>query len=292
IRYPARFASGLRTGETVRRGELLFEIENDDLRLELAEAELRSRLAETELNRARQGVEGGFLSQAELKQREIDAELATERLQSARRQNERLRHTAPRTGTLLVERTIPPGSEVLSSDLKVAELAGEGLPRIEAWATASDRERLRPGLAVRCLRPGGDRALGQGSVTEIASQIDRTGTLRLIVDATEDQGLPLPGEGLDLEVQLDAKDSALTVPWEAVIVDGGVSSVFVLDPSGSGYKARSRLVQTGSTAGGRIEILDGLQPGERVAVRGAEFLTDGLPAVEADGGPEAAGKDS
>ena len=284
IRYPTRFADGLRTGESVRRGELLFEIENDELRLRLAEAELAAKLAETELDRARQGVAGGFLSAAELKQREIDAELAGERLRNARLQIERLRHVAPRSGTLLVERVVPSGSEVQAADLRIAKLAGEGLPRVEAWAAAADGERLRPGLEVRCRPPGGDRVSGLGTVTEIARQVDRSGTLRLIVDTTEDQGLPLPGEGLDLEVLLDDRPRALTVPNEALRVDGGVSSVFVLEPSGSGYRARSRLVQTGSSSGGRIEILDGLQPGERVAVRGADLLTDGLPATEAESG--------
>ncbi len=80
IAYPRRFAGGLRTGEPVERGELLFEIDNDEARLRRAEAELAVRLADSELARARQGVEGGFLPSAKLKQRELAAELAAERL--------------------------------------------------------------------------------------------------------------------------------------------------------------------------------------------------------------------
>ena len=289
IRYPARFASGLRTGETVEKGELLFEIDNDDVRLRLAEAELAARLAETELERARQGVEGGFLSAAELKQREIQAELAAERLKSARLQSRRLRHLAPRSGRLSVARVVPPGSEIPARDLLIAELAGEGLPRIETWAAAADLERLRPGLEVRCLPPSGDRAIGRGRVGEVAGRVDRSGTVRLVVEITEDLGLPLPGEGVELEVLLEAKESALTLPREALIIDGGVTSVFVLEPSGSGYRARRRLVQSGSSRDGRVEILDGLKASERVAVRGAEFLADGLPAIEADTNPAEGG---
>ena len=281
IRYAPRFASGLRTGERVEKGELLFEIENDDARLRLAEAELASRLAETERLRAEQGVEGGFLSEAELKQRQIDSELATERLKSARIRIQRLRHTAPRSGVLLVEREVPPGIEISAQNLRVAELAGEGLPRVEAWAAAADLERLRPGLEVQCIGPGTNRRVGAGVLREVARQVDRTGTVRLVVEIEEDQGLPLPGEGLELEVLLDERASALTVPREALIIDGGVTTVFVLEPSGSEYKARRRLVQAGSARAGRVEILDGLKEAERVAVRGAEFLADGLPAAEA-----------
>ncbi|MCP3956911.1 MAG: efflux RND transporter periplasmic adaptor subunit [bacterium] len=283
VRYPARFASGLRTGEEVARGELLFEIDNDDARLRLAEAELAARLAEAERERAEQGVEGGVLPPVELEQRRIDAELAAERLKSARLRTKRLRVHAPRAGLLLVERAVPPGSELTTRDLRLAELAGEGQPRLEAWAAAADLERLRPALVARCLEPGGGRELGRGTIVEVARQVDRSGTVRLVVEIDQDLGLPLPGEGVEIEVLLEMRESALTLPRQALIIDGGVTTVFVLEPSGTGYKARRRLVQSGSTRDGRIEILDGLKEGERVAVRGAEFLADGLPATEASG---------
>ena len=290
IAYPRRFAGGLRTGERVTRGELLFEVDNDAARLRRAEAELAARLAETELARARQGVEGGFLPSAELKQREIDAELAAERLDNARRRSARLRVTAPAAGALRVDRVVAPGSEIARAETLVAELLADGLPRVEAWAAASDRDRLRTGLEVECLAPGSGRVVGRGTVAEVAREVDRTGTLRLVVEMTGANGAsgpPMPGEGVELRLLLEARPQAVTVPQEALVVDGGVASVFVLEPSGSHYRARRRLVQSGSWSDGRVEILDGLNSGERVAVRGAEFLADGLPAVEAS--PEADG---
>ncbi len=288
IAYPPRFAGGLRTGERVARGELLFEIDNDEARLRLAEAALAARLAETELARARQGVEGGVLPAVELKQREIDAELAAARLEDARRRAARLGVRAPAAGTLRVDRVLAPGSEIARGDALVAELLGDGLPRVEAWAAAADRDRLRIGLEVECLAPGSGGAAGEskvaarGTVAEVAREVDRTGTLHLVVELTEAAGGLLPGDGVELRLLLDAKADAVTLPEAALIVDGGVASVFVLEPSGTQYRARRRLVQSGSRSGGRVEILDGLRPGERVAVRGAELLADGLPATEAD----------
>ncbi len=288
IAYPSRFAGGLRTGERVARGDLLFTIDNDDARLRLSEAELAARLAETELARARQGVEGGVLPAAELKQREIDAELAGERLENARRRSVRMRVRAPAAGTLRVDRVYAPGAEIAQASTLVAELLGDGMPRVEAWAAASDRDRLRTGLEVECLAPGNGKVVGRGSVVEVAREIERTGTLRLVAEMTESDGNQLPGEGVELRLLLDAKPEAVTVPQEALIVDGGVASVFVLEPSGTQYRARRRLVQAGSRSEGRVEVLDGLRPGERVAVRGAELLADGLLATEADAEPEAA----
>ncbi len=211
----------------------------------------------------------------------------TRLLESARRRAARLRVTAPASGTLRVDRVFAPGSEITGAEALIAEVLGEGMPRVEAWAAASDRDHLRPGLAVECLAPGTDRVVGRGTVAEVAREVGHTGTLRLVIkmiesDDSSASGLPIPGVGVELRLLLDAKPEAVTVPREALLVDGGVASVFVLEPSGMQYRARRRLVRSGSWSGGRVEILDGLAPGERVAVRGAELLADGLLATEAE----------
>lgn len=282
LAYAPRFAGGLRTGERVRQGEPLFTIGNEALRLQLAEAELGLRGAESELDRARRGVEGGFLPEADLKRRQIEAELAHERVASARQRLERLRYTAPRAGVLWVDGVVPGGTEV-AAGTPLAEIAGDGRPRVEAWAAAADLERLEPGLEVDCRPPGGDAVVGRGTLAEMARRVDRGGTVRLVVEIVDDRDLPPPGEGVELDVQLAERAAALTVPEEAVLVDGGISSVFVLEPSGAEYKAWLRPVITASRSNGRVEVVDGLREGERVAVQGMEFLADGLLAVEAEG---------
>lgn len=282
LTWAPRFAAGLRTGERVRQGETLFTIGNEELDLAHTEAELDLSAAEAELERAERGVDGGFLPEAELKRREIAAELARERLKSLVRRLERLEWTVPRSGVLSVDRVVPGGTEVAAGTV-LAEIAGDGRPRVEAWATTSDLQRLELGLEVDCRMPGSDSVVGRGALAEIAGEVDRGGTVRLVVTIEEDVAMPPPGEGLELDVRLTERAAALTLPEEAVIVDGGVSSVFVLEPSGSWYKARLRPVRPGSRSGGRVEILDGLRAGERVAVEGTELLDDGLLAVEAEG---------
>lgn len=283
VRYEPRFAEGLRTGERVRFGEELFQVENERLRLQRAEAELALQGAVAELDRARRGVEGGFLSTAELKRREIEADLARERLASAETELERLHVRAPGDGVLWVEQTVAAGSEVEAGAL-LGEVAGDGTPRVEAWATPADLDRLERGLEVECLNPGGEKVVGRGRLSEVARRVDAAGTVRLVVTVGEDLGMPPPGEGLELRVLLHERPAALTLPEEALIVDGGMAAVFVLEPVGSDYKARLRPVRPGSRADGRFEVLDGVREGERVAVQGTELLADGQRAVEAEEG--------
>jgi RND family efflux transporter MFP subunit len=279
--YPSRFRTGLRTGEKVRAGEVLFEVEDPEVRSQRMEAEINARAADAELDRARRGFEGGFLPEAELKRKELDAELAHERQENARRRVGRLTHEAPVTGRLEVEEVLPPGAEVESGHV-LAEVVGDGSPRVEAWAAAHQLSQLRPGLPARCFTPGGKTLVGRGEVREVGAEVDAAGTVRVVVEITEDLAMPPTGEGLEVEVVLEPIPGVLTVPEEALIFEGGVARAFVLSESGGDYVAQVRTVQVGGRHGGRVAIRGGMEEGERVAVLGAELLADGLRAVEAE----------
>ena len=45
---------------------------------------------------------------------------------------------------------------------------------------------------------------------------------------------------------------------------------------GPDQTARRRPVKTGQASGGRLEILEGLEPGDRIAVAGVSFLREGM----------------
>ena len=53
----------------------------------------------------------------------------------------------------------------------------------------------------------------------------------------------------------------------------GEQVAWVLGPA---QTVTRRLVKTGEVTGGRIEIVDGLQPGDRIAVAGASSLREGM----------------
>jgi RND family efflux transporter MFP subunit len=72
----------------------------------------------------------------------------------------------------------------------------------------------------------------------------------------------------------DILGDRILVPTTAVFKDSaGAQVAWTVDPEG--IVAR-HVVETGAVTGGNIEILDGLQPGDRVAVAGASFLREGM----------------
>ncbi|MCG8455960.1 MAG: efflux RND transporter periplasmic adaptor subunit [Holophagales bacterium] len=283
IRFASRFSEGLRTGASVRTGEHLFTVEDPEAALRLAERRLDLEEAEAELSRAQRGVEEGFLPQARLEEAQIRARRSRERLEAAEQEHGRARSTAPVDGTLRIRRSLV-GEAPLAAGVEVregqviAELAAAGLPKVEAWVGAGDLVLLRRGLAAECLDSRGQRIVGRGRLEQVDTAVDEAGVARVVMAVETDLGMPRAGEGVRLRALLGEKPAAITLPEAALSIRGNATTVFVLEPSGSDWKASSRLVRTGSSSEGQVEILEGIEPGDRVAVEGSEFLADGLLA--------------
>jgi multidrug efflux pump subunit AcrA (membrane-fusion protein) len=65
---------------------------------------------------------------------------------------------------------------------------------------------------------------------------------------------------------------ALQVPQKAIMQRGQLVGVFVVDPSNI---LRLRLIKTGKQYGDRVEVLSGLNDGDRIAVEGLERVKEG-----------------
>lgn len=97
----------------------------------------------------------------------------------------------------------------------------------------------------------------------------RTRTIELAVG---DDAALAPGMFGRVLLILESAADAVTVPVQAVITTPTGAQVAFVAADG---KAVQRKVQTGIEEGGRVQILSGLQPGEKVIVAGQEKLKDG-----------------
>jgi len=110
----------------------------------------------------------------------------------------------------------------------------------------------------------------RGRVDNILPQVDPiTRTLKVRIDV-DNPGLLLKPD-MFVEVNLAVSSpQRLTVPTDAVLNSGLTKTVFV--DRGNGY-LEPRKVEIGERLDGRVEILSGLKPGERIVVSGT-FLID------------------
>jgi len=116
-------------------------------------------------------------------------------------------------------------------------------------------------------------------VKEIAKVADPiTQTFRVRVGMTAPPGVNvLPGmtATVTLKYRLGAKlNNRLLVPISAVFRESSGEQVAWL--VGADQTVKRRPVKLGEATGGRIEIVDGLQSGDRIAVAGVGFLRDGM----------------
>ena len=73
----------------------------------------------------------------------------------------------------------------------------------------------------------------------------------------------------------------------AVLRINGQFFAFVAEPgAGGALTAKQRAIKVGAIAGDSYPVLDGIKPGERVVVSGAQKLADGAPIQDT---PAAAG---
>ncbi|MCC6445911.1 MAG: efflux RND transporter periplasmic adaptor subunit [Armatimonadetes bacterium] len=177
---------------------------------------------------------------------------------------------APFSG-VVVSRKVDPG-DMAAPGAPLLTIESDAALRLESVVPESLMRSIRLGASVPVRIDSLGESRLEGKVAEIVPSAD-TASRTFIVKVT------LPGmTGLRSGLFGRAYYStgyrkAITVPLQAVRRSYDLPFVFVLDGSGT---ARMRLVTLGKAHPGRIEVLSGLTPGERVVTSGVEKLEDGM----------------
>jgi Cu(I)/Ag(I) efflux system membrane fusion protein len=141
------------------------------------------------------------------------------------------------------------------------------------WVVAdvfeADAPQVRIGQSARVMLPGSTHAIA-AKVSYLQPQLDAaTRTMKARLDLAN-PGMALKPEMLvDVSMELNAA-RRLTVPADAVLDSGAAKTVF-LDRGNGVFEPRA--VETGVRTGDRVEIVKGLEAGERI-VTSAAFLLD------------------
>jgi len=285
-------------GQKVEEGDLLVELNTELLSIRvnqseaaIAEARAATTTMQSKLDRAKTGFdrvealrgtaafsEGRFddvqadlleaqSGLAEANAREISAEA---RLAESRYQLARSEIRAPFSGTVLEVSTI------------AGAFIQAGTPVVRMVDTAGVEVRADvPARNVSFLNPG-DRVQGR---TETGTELDlvlrallpeedtstRTRAVLFSLSETEDTALAAIGQSITVNVPVGEAREVLSVPKDALVQARGGWTVFVAAED----KAQPRNVTLGAPLGDRYEVVDGLQAGDLVVVRGNERLRPG-----------------
>ena len=273
---------GFRAGQQVRQGDVLLRLDSDIERADLIEAEARLSEAASAIKRNQSLRQSSAVSEAAVDK--LVVELATtqaDRDRAARRLRDRT-ITAPFAGVVGFS-GVDLGARVEDGDT-VATLDDLSLVEIEFALPEGLYARIAPGQHIVAFTAAFAGRSFTGTIETIDGRIDpisRAFKARAVV-ANPDNTLPA-GMFMHLAVVLDTR-RALTVPEEAIVIDGSHPFVFVVAPRGDGLVAERRDVMIGQRAFGHVEILEGLETGEDVVVRGVQKARDGQPVRRAKPG--------
>jgi membrane fusion protein, multidrug efflux system len=114
-------------------------------------------------------------------------------------------------------------------------------------------------------------------VTEIVPASDpgsRSATVKIdLFDEKGSAGQPVLRSGLFGKARFPVgQKQAIRIPQKAVLQSGQLVSVFIIDSSNI---LRLRLIKTGKQFGNQIEVLSGLNDGDRIAAEGMERVKEG-----------------
>lgn len=189
-----------------------------------------------------------------------------------------------RSGGALVLKATAPGV-VEAATVDVGGLAAQGAPVVKIGALGDLRVRLgvepaqaaraRPGMRARLSATSGDRAV-DGVISAVDPRLDPQ-TRQAAIYLKAPAGAFAPGEPIKGVIEIGARHGATLIPRVAVVYDQDQPNVFVAQ----GGVAHRRVVTLGIEDGDRVQVTQGLAPGERVIVGGAAALEDGIAIKEA-----------
>lgn len=277
-------------GSRVRKGDLLATIDTPEVDQQLAQARAVQQQVEAQLHLARISAtrwqtlrRTDSVSQQEADQKQSDLQQSQADLAAAAANVRRLqqlesfkRVTAPFSG-VMTRRNIDVGDLINAGNggvnRELFDIARIDTLRIFVDVPQTYAFQVKPGAkAWLTLREfPGRRFLG--AVARTADAIDpATRTLRTEVDLPNRAGTLLPG--IFGEVHFAVKDTQqrLTIPANAMLfrAEGPRAAVVT-----SGGRIHLAPIQIGRDLGTTLEILDGLQPGDRVVLNPPDSLDEG-----------------
>jgi multidrug efflux system membrane fusion protein len=279
-------------GQLVRKGDLLFTLDDRELKAviarneaTLAKDEAARDRAKADLQRTEELLSRNVAARQQLDEKVADfkAAEATVEADKAQLDNDKVRLgftqiTAPITGRLGVVRTTP-GNLVSSSDTNGLVTITQIKPiRVSFTLPERDLPALRAGAkrtpppTVRVFAAGSTTPLASGQLNFVDSSVDTTtGTIMAKATFANDDFSLWPGQYVDVEIDLDSRPDAITIPTVALQTGQKGPFVFVVKDG----VAELRTVETGSAVDERTAIRSGLKQGERVVVEGQLRLANG-----------------
>jgi membrane fusion protein (multidrug efflux system) len=269
------------SGDRVQQGDPLIKLDATVDRAALAALRADQRLAEIEFKRSAELLPKKAVSRSDYDQAKAKLQSARARVEEQRAVVSRKTIPAPFDGLLGI-RAVDQGQYLKPGDGIVPLQA---LDPIYVDYTLPERHfaELRIGQPVEIQVDALPEQTFRARVSAIdAALMEGTRAIKLRATLSNPEASLRPGMFAEVRTIVDDSHQVLTIPQTAVSYNTYGSFVMVVAENGEGQLiAQRRQISTGSVQQGRVEILQGLQVGERVVRAGHNKLRPGQ-AVKID----------
>lgn len=281
-------AIGFEEGQKVNTGDRLVQLDDTERRAEIEQTTaensramgLRNEVAiklerATALNRAGAGT-GAQVDDLSAQVKSLEGSIAATQAQrkgaEARLEDYNIR--APFAGRVGI-RSVSLGA-FISPGTRITTLDDLSRVRLDFAVPENLLGRLKPGQAVNASSPAYPGRVFRGTVSTLDTRVDQpTRTVRLTAEFDNPDEALKPGMFLSVALEVTTKENAVVVPEEAIVAEGMRQIVYPVKDN----KVERRVISIGQRQDGKVEVVDGLKPGETIVVLGVQRVRAGAEVI-------------
>lgn len=258
-------------GSRVKKGQLLLKINDSELQAQLTRAKYRLNLATEREDRQRKLLDKGGISQEDYDATLNEVNVLKSEVALIEAQIEKTEVRAPFNGRAGLK-YVSEGSYI-SPSTRIASLQDVNPVKIDFSVPERYVNTVEVGDKVSFTVQGTDETF-EGEIYAIEPRIDsQTRTLQIRARSENPKELLVPGAFANLELILDTVNDALMLPTMALVPELQGQKVYL-------YKdgtVAEQSVQTGIRTDQKVQITNGLQPGDTVLTTGLLQVRTGMP---------------
>jgi len=277
----------VKVGDKVRKGQLLVEINNNDLQAKRAQvnasitkATAGFNSAEKDYNRFKNLFADNSASQKEMDDMTAHYEMAKANLEAANQMKNEIN-----AQFAYVNIRAPFNGVVTNKFIEVGDMANPGAPliavespkkfEVTAMVAESDISQIKSGTKVSVLVKSMNKTI-TGKVTEVSTSAKNTGgqyLVKIALDKTE--ATILSGMFATVQFPIEKKSNAVSmilIPTSAIINNGSLKGVYTVSQQNT---AILRWLRLGKTYGDKVEVLSGLNSDEQYIISAEAKLFNG-----------------
>ena len=258
-------------GAKVRKGTLLFQLDDADLQAQLERLRQQEKLALLNEERLRDLFANDAIAEEDYDQASTNLKVLQAQIRELQVAIGKTRITAPFDGQIGII-NVHPGA-IVTVNTVLAEIEDNSVVKVDFSVPEKYARVIVPGSVHSFTVASDDRRYQTKVIARAASLSENTRTLLVRAETANPAGLLLPGQSARLKLALNTSDEALSLASNALIPSSKGYSVFVSRKN----TVQAVPVEIGQRSERAVVITDGLQKGDTVITSNLLRLMPGAP---------------